>query len=96
LFTPGEQFKKGWKLHNCGTNTWKNYEAKRVSGDLPGPTVIPIPVTSGNQDVAIWAWFTAPALLTPVSTAYYQLVDAKGYPIPNGEFYVTIKTEVSP
>ncbi len=95
LFKPSESFRKGWMLHNCGTNTWVNYKVKRVSGNLPGSASIPVPVTAGNQNVAIWADFTAPPIQTPQSTAVYQLQDASGHPIINGEFYVTIKTEPS-
>lgn len=95
LFSPGARFMKGWKLHNCGTNTWENYKAKRVSGDLAGPSFIPVPVTSGHQDMALWVWFTAPTILTKQSIAVYQLEDAQGNPIPNALFDVSIKTETS-
>ncbi len=93
LFSPGVTFWKGWALHNCGTNTWTNYIAKRTGGDLKGPSIIPVAVTSGHQDVALWAQFTAPATLTRQSIAWYQLEDAQGHPIAGIQFDVCIKTE---
>jgi hypothetical protein len=94
LFKVSSPFRKGWRLHNCGTNTWVNYKAKRIGGDLNGPQFIPIPPTSGNQDVAIWADFTAPPTQKSASTAIYQLQDSQGRDVGGvyGQFYVTIKT----
>src|SRR6266571_4737183 len=90
LFTPGAMFIKGWKLHNCGTNTWVNYKAKRVSGDLSGPLFITVPITPSHQDVNLWAEFTAPSTLTKKSIARYQLQDAEGRPVDGMIFDVSI------
>ena len=85
-------FRKGWLLHNCGTNTWLNYRLARVGGDLIGPPSIAVPTTTGHQDVAIWADFSAPSLVERASIATYQLEDAQGAPIAGGMVEVTVKT----
>lgn len=91
-FPVNTPFRKGWVVHNCGMNAWVNYKAVRVGGDLPGPAVIPIKPTSGQQDVAIWGDFRAPSMVESASTATYQLEDAQGNPIANGMLEVTIKS----
>jgi Ig-like domain-containing protein len=91
-FPVNAQFKKGWTVHNCGTNTWINYRAVRVAGDLTGPAAINIPATGGQQDVTIWADFTAPSYVTDTSTATYKLEDADGNPINNVTVEVNIKS----
>ena len=77
--------------HNCGTNTWINYRAVRLAGDLNGPAAINIPPTGGQEDVTIWGDFTAPPNVTDATTATYKLEDANGYPIDNVTLEVNIK-----
>jgi hypothetical protein len=91
-FPVGATFRKGWVMHNCGRNTWANYRLIRIGGTLAGPAEINVPVTSGQQDVAIWADFTAPSSQSPASGATYQLQNAEGSPVANGTLEVTIKT----
>lgn len=91
-FRVNAQFRKGWILHNCGTNTWINYRAVRVSGDLSGPSIINVPPTGDQEDVIIWGDFTAPSNMVAASKATYQLEDAQGNPIDNVTVEVSIKT----
>lgn len=90
-FRVNAPFRKGWTLHNCGTNTWINYRAVRVAGDLSGPSTVIIPPTGSQEDVAVWGDFIAPSNVTDASTATYKLEDAEGNPVGNVTVEVNIK-----
>jgi hypothetical protein len=72
----GEDFEKGWILHNCSDNLWENYRAKRVGGDF-GLSDIPLPVVAPHQDFTLRARMTAP-VSTGSKTGIYRLQDANG------------------
>ncbi len=59
---PGQTFLKGWRLQNCGTETWNaanGYDVRRISGNY-GPLVFGVPVVSPGGVGDFWATVTAP------------------------------------
>jgi hypothetical protein len=59
---PGQTFLKGWRLQNCGSETWSTangYDVRRIAGDY-GPLVFDVPVVPPGGVGDFWATVTAP------------------------------------
>ena len=74
---PGQEFSKGWIIHNCGDNPWINYKAKRVSGEF-GPDLIDVPIVAPHQDVLLRTPMRAPQIMREGYTSTYMLQNANG------------------
>jgi uncharacterized protein YkwD len=84
-FDPRETFTKTWRVKNAGTCTWTpEYKAEYSHGDAlatGGTAAIPLTATAPGAMVEISVDMAAPGGDGKYET-FYQLVNAKGDPIP--------------
>ncbi len=79
--SPGQSFKKTWRLRNAGVCTWSGYTLVFDSGDLMGGVPEGIGTVSPGQEVDVSVNFTAPT--TPDSyRSYWRIKNSSGVLIP--------------
>ena len=97
--TPGQEFTKTWKIKNTGICTWDTeYQAIFSYSSPPNQRMNaqPIPLSAlvaPGQEVEVSVQFTAPT--TPGEyTAYWQMVNASGFPFGRAGKQLIVKIVV--
>ena len=97
VVTPGETFKKTWRLKNTGTCTWSGYILVFDSGEGMSPVVDPIPTVAPGQEVDVSVTFTAP-MEQKEYKSYWRLRNPSGVLLPvlggfeGKSFFIDIKS----